>query len=487
MVSVQPPRGFVDRNDEFVRLKDRLLETLAAGYERYGFPLWESSSVERLDALLGGGESEAVKQIFYVRSPDDGQMNLGLRFDLTIPFARVAAALIQTGHPLPLRRAEAGLVDRADKPGPGRVRQFTQFDVDILGSPSPWAELEILSALHFALGEGFGNVVGKDSFNIYTKVSSRRLLDDLLIGTGLDDLAHRQATIRVIDKMDKLKPDELFLELTSGRIDEESEAEVPGIGLPKSIAERIIERTNELRKHASRRATLEAVSAHVASTRGQAAIQELADFDSALNAVGLSDEQVEFDLSLARGLDYYTGLVFEVRNRVSEGSSIAGGGRYDNLLARFSNVAASGTGISIGVDRIVGDLIAARQAADAGSSPPLSTRRILLGLPGINPADLQGVANYLRKRGVSIELHIPEAGTSLRKQLAYANRGGYAYAVVVGADELRDGTVSVKDLRRDTRDDAGLSRDEYRTQGTGWQETISLEQAAAAMAVSEND
>ncbi len=487
MVSVQPPRGFVDRDDEFVRLKGRLLESLSAGYERYGFPLWESSSVERLDALQGGGESEAVKQIFYVRSPDDGQLNLGLRFDLTIPFARVAAALIQRGHPLPLRRAEAGFVYRADKPGPGRVRQFTQFDVDILGSPSPWAELEILSALHFSLGEGFGSVVGKDLFDIYIKVSSRRLLDALLIGAGLDDPAHRQATIRVIDKMDKLKPDDIFLELTSGRVDEESEAAIPGVGLPRPVAESVVERTNDLRQRRSRRMTLEAVSAHVASDRGQEAIQELADFDVALTAVGLSDDQVEFDLSLARGLDYYTGLVFEVRNRASDGSSIAGGGRYDDLLSRFSSVSASGTGISVGVDRVVENLIAAHRAAGAASSLFQPARRILLGLPGVQAADLQSVANYLRKQGVAIELHIPETGTSLRKQLAYANRGGYAYAVVVGPGELRDGTVSVKDLRRDTRDDLGLSRDEYRTQGTSWQEVVRLEQAAAVLAAREKD
>lgn len=479
MASVRPLRGFVDRYDEFVTLKHRILERLRGGYERYGFPFWETPHVETLDALLGGGESEAVKQIFYVRSPDNGEMDLGLRFDLTIPFARVAAGLIEAGQPLPLRRAEAGFVYRADKPGQGRVRQFTQFDVDIVGAASPWADLEILSALHFALGEGCRDVAGVGSLNIFTKVSSRRFLDALVTDAGVSEASSRLAVIRVIDKLDKLALDDVLSELTDGRVDEESGADIPGVGLSRDTAERVLDRLAKLGAPSSRRAALDAASTAVSSAAGDDAIRELELFESALTAIGLTDQIVEYDLSLARGLDYYTGLVFEVRIRGGEGASIAGGGRYDNLLERFSDLSVSGTGISIGIERLVEYLLAANTDQDAAGL----ARKILLGLPDVPPVELQVIANRLRERGVSVELHLPEPGTQLRKQLAYANRGGYGYAIVVGPDELRDGTVSVKDLRRDTRSNATMSRDEYRSQGTEWQETMSLEDAAAMLAV----
>lgn len=479
MASVRPPRGFVDRNDEFSTLKHRILERLRGGYERYGFPFWETPNVESIEALLGGGESEAVKQIFYVRSPDNGEMDLGLRFDLTIPFARVAAGLIEAGHPLPLRRAEAGYVYRADKPGPGRVRQFTQFDVDIVGSPSPWADLEVLSALHFALGEGCRDVAGVGTLNIFTKVSSRRFLDALVTDAGIPDPATRRAVIRVIDKLDKLTLDDVHSELVTGRVDDESGAEIPGVGLPAQTADKVLSRLSALSTSGSRKAALDAASASIASDAGEAALKELAIFDSALTAIGLNDRLVEFDLSLARGLDYYTGLVFEVRVRGGEGASIAGGGRYDNLLERFSDVSVSGTGISIGIERLTEYLLAGQTDQDA----PVLSRKILLGLPGVAADQLQVIANQLRNRGVSIELHLPEAGTQLRKQLAYANRGNYSYAVVVGPDELSNGVVSVKDLRRDDRSESSLSREEYRKQGTEWQETLSIEAAAAMLAI----
>lgn len=479
MVSVRPLRGFVDRSDEFVTLKHRILERLRGGYERYGFPSWETPSVESLDALRGGGESEAVKQIFYVRSPDTGEVDLGLRFDLTIPFARVAAGLIAAGHPLPLRRAEAGFVYRADKPGPGRVRQFTQFDVDIVGSPSPWADLEVLSALHFALGEGCRDVAGVGSLNIVTKVSSRRFLDALVTDAGVVDPAVRQAVIRVIDKLDKVLLDDVLSELTDGRVDEESGAEIPGVGLQRATAERVLDRLAKIGNTPTRAAALDAASTAVSSTAGEEAIRELELFDSALTAIGLSDHLVEYDLSLARGLDYYTGLVFEVRIRGSESASIAGGGRYDNLLERFSDTSVSGTGISIGIERLVEHLLRDNSDGDAATL----SRKILLGLPEIPTVELHVIANRLRARGVAVELHLPDPGTQLRKQLAYANRGGYGYAIVVGPDELRDGTLSVKDLRRDTRSSSTTSRDEYKKQGTEWQQTMSLEDAAAMLAV----
>lgn len=478
MVSVRPRRGFIDRDDSFTRSRSMLVRRLTSSAERYGFPFWETPTVEAVDALLGGGESEAVKQIFYVKSPDDGQMDLGLRFDLTIPFARHAAGLIRSGHPLPLRRAETGLVYRADKPGVGRFRQFTQFDVDILGSPSPWAELEILSMLHFALGEHNAILPPIPGLSIYTKVSSRRFLDALLDSVGIDEPQLRLAVIRVIDKMEKLESRDILLELTTGRIDEESGAEIPGVGVARATAEQVLERVVNLRGHPSREDSLNAAANYVKSEQGEQAIQELADFSGALNSVGLSDRDIEFDLSLARGLDYYTGLVFEVRNRGDERTSIAAGGRYDDLLARFSDISVSGTGISIGIDRIADRLLAETDAA----ATSLSARKILLGLPGVEPTQLQIVANKIRTGGVDIELHVSESGTSLRKQLAYANKGEYAFAVLVGREELNNGAVSVKDLRQDRRAEAELSRAEYRALGTQTQQTLGLDEAIAFLA-----
>jgi histidyl-tRNA synthetase len=455
-----------------------LVRRLTASAERYGFPFWETPTIEALEALLGGGESEAVKQIFYVRSPDDGQMDLGLRFDLTIPFARVAAGLIRGGHPLPLRRAETGLVYRADKPGIGRTRQFTQFDIDILGSPSPWAELEILSMLYSALGEHSTVLPPMPGLSIYTKVSSRRLLDAVLDAVGIDEQRLRLAVIRVIDKMEKLEPREVLLELTVGRKDE-SGADIPGVGLPSVTADQVLERIVNLRSHPSREDSLNAAAQYVKSVQGEQAIQELAEFSDALDLVGLSDRDVEFDFSLARGLDYYTGLVFEVRNRSDDRMSIAAGGRYDDLLSRFSDVSMSGTGISVGIDRLA-ELLLAEGAEVATASLP--ERKILLGLPGVQPAALQVVANKIRSGGVDIQLHIPEPGTPLRKQLAYANRGDYAFALLVGPEELRDGTVSVKNLRQDSRTEAELSHEEYRALGTKGQRTLSLDDAIGFLA-----
>ncbi|MEO1367451.1 MAG: histidine--tRNA ligase, partial [Acidobacteriota bacterium] len=321
-----------------------MIDTVRGVYENYGFLPLSTPAVEYLDVLLGSEPGdEATQQIFTVSNREGEE--LGLRFDLTVPLARVVAQYQDLGRPF--RRYQVASVWRGDKPDPGRFREFTQFDLDSVGTTSEIADTEILAGMCDTL-EALG------APNYLVRYSSRGLLESLLDYAGID-AARARDVFRVLDKLDKIGPERVRLELTTGYKDD-SGAPIPGLGLEASSVD-AIERFLAIRSE-NRDDVIHQVKDLFAGVDGAAAkIDAVERISSHLAALGYGDAQVRLDLSIARGLAYYTGPVFEaILQDAPQFGSVFGGGRYDGLVKRFSGQDVPAVGASIGVDRLLAAL-----------------------------------------------------------------------------------------------------------------------------------
>ena len=324
-MSIKPrlSRGLRDLLPEAMMARQRLVDAVRRVYENYGFSPLETPAIEYLDVLSGSAGQEAQQSIFHVASPEDEA--LGLRFDLTVPLSRVVSQY--PGLPLPFRRYQVSQVWRADKPDPGRYRQFTQFDIDAVGAPCGRADIEILAAICDSL-----TAIKAGSYQV--RFSSREILNLLLKRAGIDE-GLAQHVFRVLDKLDKIGLEKVKLELTSGYTDSSGDR-VRGVGLDGGQLEVI---TEFLSISGGTRATvLERLTSLFASVEGSS--EQLAvidDISSNLDALGYHSDRVALDVSIARGLAYYTGPVFEaVLLDAPQFGSVFGGGRYDNLVARLA-------------------------------------------------------------------------------------------------------------------------------------------------------
>lgn len=421
-------KGFRDLLPGEMLVRNRIVRAACAVYERYGFAPLETPALEHLDVLLGKYGDEGTKELFRLETPEGD--TAALRYDLTVPLARVVAA--HPDLPRPFRRYQVGTVWRTDKPGPGRFREFLQLDIDTVGSAATAADVEIVAAVCEVFAE-----LGLDDVTV--RLSSRRLLDAMVRWAGVP--AERATDVfRVLDKLDRQGLDNVLLELTAGRIDASGDR-IPGLGLAPAQVEAIgrflaiapVERPK----------TIAAVASLLAGGEGvERALVELGEMDVQLRALGLGDDRVRIEPALARGLAYYTGPVFEaVLARAPEVGSVAGGGRYDGLVERFLGTAIPATGAAIGVDRLASVLV----RVGAVAPRPTPTRVLVTALdPGLLP-EYQRIAAELRGAGFPTEVWLGE-GRGLKKQLAYADRIGAEVAVLLGGDELARGEVSVKDL-----------------------------------------
>src|ERR1700754_2935020 len=353
------PRGFRDRGAAEIVAERHVLETIRGVYESYGFSPLETPAFEYTDAL--------GKFLPYVDRPnegvfslqdDDGQW-LSLRYDLTAPLARHVAANFQN-LAKPFRRYQVGPVWRNEKPGPGRYREFLQFDADTVGSASPSADAELLMMLSDTL-----EALGLKRGDYIVKLNNRKLLDGVLeaAGVGLEDRARRGVVLRAIDKIDRLGVEGVSALLGEGRKDESGDF-TKGAGLTPDQAHRILafvapDAKNE-EEHLNQIGFLVEKSAV-----GAQGLQELEAIVRLLQASGYGPDRVMFDTGVVRGLDYYTGAVFEaqltfpVKNEDGDEvvfGSVAGGGRYDDLVARFTGQTVPATGVSIGVSRLMSAL-----------------------------------------------------------------------------------------------------------------------------------
>src|SRR5580698_6510467 len=353
------PRGFRDRGGAEIAAERAVLETIRGVYESYGFSPLETPAFEYTDAL--GKFLPDVDRpnagVFSLK--DDDEQWMSLRYDLTAPLARHVAANFQ--HlAKPFRRYQVGPVWRNEKPGPGRFREFLQFDADTVGSASPSADAELLMMLSDTL-----EALGLKRGDYIVKLNNRKLLDGVLeaSGVGLEDRSRRGIVLRAIDKLDRLGVEGVAALLGGGRKDESGDF-TKGAGLTPDQAHRILafvapDAADE-DAHLRQIATLVGTSA-----TGAQGLLELEQIVGLLQAAGYGPDRIQFDTGVVRGLDYYTGPVFEaqltfpVQNEKGETvvfGSVAGGGRYDDLVARFTGQKVPATGISIGVSRLISAL-----------------------------------------------------------------------------------------------------------------------------------
>ena len=444
----ETPKGFRDYFGAEVTERKAMLDAIAGVYHRYGFDPLETSAVETVEAL--------GKFLPDVDRPNEGvfawqdedQDWLALRYDLTAPLARVAAQY-RNDLPSPYRRYAMGPVWRNEKPGPGRFRQFYQCDADTVGSASVAADAEICAMLADALEE-----VGIPRGDYVVKVNNRKVLNGVMEVAGVLDpsdpekFAHeRGIVLRAIDKIDRLGPEGVRALLGEGRKDESGDF-TKGAGLSAEQAEVVMGFT--VAKRDTGAATVARLRELVgASTLGIEGVAELEEIASLLAAQGYGPDRIVIDPGVVRGLGYYTGPVFEAeltfeildeKGRKRQFGSVAGGGRYDDLVKRFTGQAVPATGISIGVDRLLAALRAkGRTAADTGG--PV----IVTVMDRDRMADYQAMAGELRQAGIRAEVYLGNP-KNFGNQLKYADKRQSPIAVIQGENEAAEGKVILKDL-----------------------------------------
>lgn len=426
-VKARLSRGLRDLRPEQQLARQWMIDTIRGVYESYGFLPLSTPAVEYLDVLLGAepGE-EATNQIFTVRNRE--QEELGLRFDLTVPLARVVAQYQDLGRPF--RRYQVAPVWRGDKPDKGRFREFTQFDLDSVGTSSELADTEIIACVCDTF-----EALGLDSHLV--RYSSRGLLDALLVYAEIPAERSRDV-FRVLDKLDKAGLEKVKLELTEGYVDESGDP-IRGLGLAAEQVE-AIERFLSIRGE-TRAEVIAGLRELLDGVEGaEAAIRTVEKISEHLATLGHDETHVRIDLSIARGLAYYTGPIFEtILQDAPQFGSVCAGGRYDGLVQRFIGQAVPAVGASIGVDRL---LTALEHLGKVRSRP--STAQVLITRmdDSLTDAYLE-IASELRRAGVPTEVYLGKA-KGLGRQLKYVDQWQIPVALIMGEDEQARGVVTLK-------------------------------------------
>jgi histidyl-tRNA synthetase len=436
------PRGLADRSPGEIAATRQMLDKIRAVYERYGFEPVETPAIEYTEALgkFLPDQDRPNEGVFSFQ--DDDEQWLSLRYDLTAPLARYVAENFDT-LPKPYRSYRVGYVFRNEKPGPGRFREFMQFDADTVGSSSPAADAELCmmaADTMEALGIPRGCYV--------VKVSNRKVLDGLLEIIGLrgeENAARRLTVLRAMDKFDRLGDHGVRQLLAGGRKDESGDF-TRGAGLDARSIETIM---SVFEPVADVREKIAQIDLRLKNSRtGQQGRSELEAISELVAASGYSDGRVAIDPSIVRGLEYYTGPVFEVDLSFSTdgeaGSprfgSVGGGGRYDGLISRFRGEPVPATGFSIGVSRLLA-------ALDYLGKIDLKTERgpvVVTVFDSDRPADYQAMVAKLRHAGIRAELYLGSG--KFGPQMKYADRRNAPCVVIQGSDEKAKGEVTIKDL-----------------------------------------
>ncbi|MDY7109498.1 MAG: histidine--tRNA ligase [Planctomycetota bacterium] len=465
-------RGFRDIFAGDILLKQRILDTVREVYERYGFVPLETPAVEFVDVLGKFLPESATPEggIFAFRNPDisrnaapdDPDHWLALRYDLTAPLARIVAQYKEL--PTPYRRYQIGTVWRYEKPGPGRFREFTQFDFDSVGVAGMAADAEACCVICDAM-----EALGFDASEYIVNVNDRKIMQGVLEVCGLEDVdisveSSRAATVlRAIDKLDRLGLDGVVELLGKGRKDETGDF-TAGAELSDDQIATIREYLSaklESRTHVCDR-LLELVKS---SEIGREGVEELREIDRYLTELGYDEDRVVFDPTVVRGLGYYTGPVFESvltreikdeKGRPRQFGSVYGGGRYDTLVERFTGQRVPATGASVGVDRLLEAVRLLEKDAPAATADVLVT-----AFEADRMAEYLRLTQRLREGGIRAETYLGKG--ALGRQLKYANRLGYRLAVIIGGDEFARGEAQIKDLHLGKKlAETVSSRDEWR-------------------------
>jgi histidyl-tRNA synthetase len=461
------PRGFQDKRARDLRIERHILESVAKVYERYGFEALDTGAFEYADALGKFlPDSDRPNEGVFALQDDDEQW-MALRYDLTAPLARFVAQNPE-GLPKPFRRYAFGPVWRNEKPGPGRFREFIQCDADTVGSARPEADAEIVALAVEGL-----MATGLKRGQAILKINNRKLLNGLLTSAGVQSEGQKLGVLRAVDKLDRLGPDGVRLLLGEGRKDE-SGAFTKGAGLNAKAAEQVL--AFVAAGGGSRSEVLNTLAGVVGgSAEGDEGLAELAKIDAALNSLGVGEDQAAFEPSVVRGLEYYTGPVFEAellietvgeKGEVLRFGSIGGGGRYDDLVARFTGERVPATGFSFGVSRLAAALRAAGQASVSEPRGPV----VVIVFDQDSMDQYFAVVGELRQAGIAAEVYLGASG--MKAQMKYADRRMAPAVVIMGGDEIAAGTVTVKDLDLGRQMAAGITDNSQWREGRPGQVTV---------------
>jgi histidyl-tRNA synthetase len=407
---------------EDVRRREHVIAIIRRVYERYGFEPLETPAVENIETLLGKYGEEGNQLIFKILKRGEheatGKTDLALRYDLTVPLARVVAQY-QSKLPRLFKRYQIQPVWRADRPARGRFREFYQCDVDSLGSTSPVVEAELCAAVSDALTE-----LGFNDFII--RINHRELLTSILTRAGVGTYQHGDALI-ALDKLDKIGPEGVDGELANRGIEEQARNALLQVFLPPGSRDRVAS----------------FVAGDAAGEGAAANLGAIMDLAAQTSAAG----KLKFDPSLARGLSYYTGAIMEI-NVADLAGSLGGGGRYDNLVGMFLGQNIPACGFSLGLERILVVMTERNMFPASLATTPADVMIATFDAAGAGTA--MRLAATLRDGGLRVLVY-PDA-EKIGKQIKYADSLRVPFVVLLGENEIRDNTVTVKNLARQTQD-----------------------------------
>ncbi|MFK7927853.1 MAG: histidine--tRNA ligase [Myxococcota bacterium] len=419
-VAVFLPKGTRDFLPQEMTQRLQVIETIRGVFHQFGFDPLETPAIERIETLTGKYGDETDKLMFRIhkrgRDVTPGECDLALRYDLTVPLARVLA--MHGELRMPFKRYQIQPVWRAERPQKGRFREFYQCDVDIAGTVSPMADAECIAVADAAL-----RALGFSGYAI--QVNDRRILGCFARRSGATDIAGELQVLIALDKLDKIGRDKVL-------------AEIAGRGFDPAGLDALWSAMDT--SGGSRDSLLNALEADL-DEEGRAGIETLRQVIELAVSMGVAPDTIRFDPSLARGADYYTGPVFEVSVEEPRIGSVAGGGRYDNLVESLSGRAVPAVGVSLGLER----LLVVMDELGMLDARPTSADVLVTVFSEETRWDSARAAASLREQGVSAELYVGDG--RMKAQLKHANKRGYPWVLVVGPDEAAAGLVTLKNNR----------------------------------------
>jgi histidyl-tRNA synthetase len=461
------PRGLADRGPAEIAATRAMVEKIRDVYERYGFEPVETPAMEFTDALgkFLPDQDRPNEGVFSFQ--DDDEQWISLRYDLTAPLARYVAENFDN-LPKPYRSYRAGYVYRNEKPGPGRFRQFMQFDADTVGSASPAADAEMCMMAADTM-EALG--IPRGSYVV--KVNNRKVLDGVMEAIGLDgeeNAGRRLTVLRAIDKLDKFSTNEVRKLLGPGRWDggEEGKGDfTKGAGLNDADSHIVLAVTE---KREDWKEAIAAADIYLAKSEiGQAGVKELDEIEKLIAASGYESDRIKIDPSVVRGLEYYTGPVYEVeltletkdeKGRPVRFGSVGGGGRYDGLVSRFRGEPVPATGFSVGVSRLQAALTMLGKLDTKPAFGPV----VVTVFDRDRVADYQKMVTALRNADIRAELYLGNP-KNMGNQLKYADKRNSPCVIIQGSDEKARGEIQIKDLIEGAKAAAAIASNQE------WRET----------------
>lgn len=395
---------------------NRMMETIRKTYEKYGFIPVDTPTIEKSEVLLAKGGGDTEKQIYRFNK---GDSDLSLRFDLTVPLARYVAQHMSE-LTFPFRRYQIGKVFRGERNQKGRFREFYQCDIDIIGNGklSVINDAEIPSIIYSTF-----TALGFDSFTIH--INNRKVLNGFFDSLAVEN---KVEVLRIIDKLDKIGMDAVKSELKE-------------VGLKDEAIEKIEQFINIQGNNDDILTSLEKLG--IENEEFAAGLDELSKVVSYIRQFGVPEKNFAIDLKIARGLDYYTGTVYEtILNDYPGIGSVCSGGRYDNLAEYYTTQKLPGVGISIGLSRLFYQL---KEAGFFKEEIAATLTKVLVVPMDENTAYSIGVANKLRQSDIASEVYLE--GGKLQKKLNYANKLGIPYVILIGSDEIETNVLTLKDMK----------------------------------------